>query len=169
MENSTKQDKKAKIIILVVTLVLTVLFATLAGVLPGNSNSDPNGYNGSNGSNGGNSNGSSGGNNNGISISGSLSLNVSRSVTLTGNDYVYYSFTPTSSGRYSFTSISNYDTYGVLCYSSGNQLSSDDDNGDGQNFLISEYLYSGNTYYLGVRIYGSGSTGNRTVTIMVSR
>ena len=166
MENSTKQDKKAKIIILVVTLVLTVLFATLAGVLPGNSNSDPNGYNGSNG---GNSNGSNGGNNNGMSISGSLSLNVSKNVTLTGSDYVYYSFIPTSSGTYNFTSISNYDTYGVLYNASENQLSSNDDGGDGQNFLISYYLYSGNTYYLGVRIYDSGMTGSRTVTVTVSR
>ncbi|MDE6472476.1 MAG: hypothetical protein K2L52_05560 [Clostridia bacterium] len=165
MVNNAKQDKKAKIIILVVTLALTILFATLGAVLPGRNmapdSSNNNNSNNNNNGNGGNSSGTS------HHVSGTLYVNSYKTVSLSGT-FVYYSFTPSSSGTYVFTSVSNYDTYATLYNSSWGTLTSDDDSGDGSNFGISYYLSSGNTYYLGVRLYSS-SSGPETVSLYVSR
>lgn len=110
----------------------------------------------------------------------SVSANSSKSLyaiwesyyTLSGNSYFdstririggtmgYFKFTPSESGTYVFQSTnSSGDTYGYLYNSSGSQLTSNDDSGDGSNFKISYYLTGGTTYYYGVKWYGSSTTG----------
>ena len=93
--------------------------------------------------------------------------NISYSSTVsTGSNYVYaysewtaYRFVPSYSGYYEFyTEGYYYDTVGKLCNSSGSQLEYDDDDGDGNNFYIEEYLSGGSTYYIYIKTNsGSGS------------
>lgn len=94
----------------------------------------------------------------------------SNSLTLNGSSEVYYSFRPSSSGTYIFTSSSSnssLDPRATLYSSSWSSLKSDDDGGDGNNFSLSYSLNSGNTYYLGVQLV-SGSSSGRTLTVNVS-
>ena len=74
-------------------------------------------------------------------------------------------FVPSTSGTYLFYSTGSSDTYGILYNSSGSQLTSNDDSGDGNNFLISYSLTSGTTYYIGVRYYSSSYSGTIPLTI----
>ena len=78
---------------------------------------------------------------------------------------VYFSFVPATSGVYYFTSYSNRDTVGYLYDSQMNELQSDDDNGEGNNFYISRYLEAGETYILAVRYYSSEYTGSIPVIV----
>ena len=59
------------------------------------------------------------------------------------------------------------DTYAYLYDTSGNQLESNDNGGDGQNFLIHYNLRKEKTYILGVKWYSASNTG--TIPIRVSR
>lgn len=162
MSEIANKDKKIKVIILIVTLVLVILFSTLAGVSSNNkSGGGSNNIGGSN--NGGGSNGDSS-----YYVSGTLQLNSAKSVRLSGSDYLYFSFTPSSSGTYVFTSDSQYDTYAKLFDSSWRELTYNDDGGDGRNFMISHRLSSGNTYYLGVKLYDSSSS-SASVKLYVSK
>ncbi len=92
---------------------------------------------------------------------------VSHTVTLTSpRQYAYFSFRPSVSGTYVFESTnSSGDTYGYLYDSSWRTLTYNDDGGSGLNFRISYALTSGNTYYFGVRFYGSYTTGSITVRL----
>lgn len=83
---------------------------------------------------------------------------------LTGN-YVYYAFTPTETGKYYFYSISTRDTFGRLYNSNDILLTSNDDGGDGNNFLMSYNCTAGTTYYFGAKLY---STGSADVSLVVS-
>ena len=77
-----------------------------------------------------------------------------------GGTMGYFRFVPSESGTYVFQSTnSSGDTYGYLYNSSGTQLSSNDDSGDGSNFKISYNLTAGNIYYYGVKWYSSSTTG----------
>ena len=77
-------------------------------------------------------------------------------ISITGN-YAYFSYTPSTTGTYVFYTNSSYDTYGELRDSSGNFMTNDDDGGNSNNFRISYSLTAGNTYYIGVKLYSSGS------------
>ena len=89
-----------------------------------------------------------------------LTVNTTTTATIPeGEESVTYSFTPTETGFYTLTSISNYDTIGVLQDSNGNQLVYDDDSGEGSNFSLTAMLTAGNTYYYGVAFY-SGDSGS---------
>ncbi|MCX4362485.1 MAG: hypothetical protein OSJ74_03730 [Clostridia bacterium] len=156
MSEIANKYKKIKVIILIVTLVLVILFSTLAGV--SSNNKSGGGSNNIGGSNGDSS----------YYVSGTLQLNSAKSVRLSGSDYLYFSFTPSSSGTYVFTSDSQYDTYAKLFDSSWRELTYNDDGGDGRNFMISHRLSSGNTYYLGVKLYDSSSS-SASVKLYVSK
>lgn len=76
-----------------------------------------------------------------------------------GGEHRYVSFTPTMTDVYEFTSGSSGDTRAFLYDSAETLLASDDDSGDGQNFLIRQTLEAGKTYYYKVQWYGSTTTG----------
>ena len=69
----------------------------------------------------------------------------------------YYQFSPTTSGTYVFSSTGSYDTFGYLYDSGMNLITTDNDSGNSNNFSISYYLYSGNTYYFAASMNGSGT------------
>ena len=83
----------------------------------------------------------------------------------TAGKYVYFVFTAIESKTYTFQSNGSYDTYGYLYNSNQSQLSSNDDGGDGSNFLISRSMSAGEVVYLKVKLYSSSSIGTFTVTV----
>ena len=85
------------------------------------------------------------------------------SITSSGQ-LVYFRFTPTSSGTYTFSSSGSSDTFGTLYSASQTIIDSDDDSGTDLNFRISRSLTANTTYYLVARLYGSG-TGSFTVSV----
>jgi hypothetical protein len=77
----------------------------------------------------------------------------------------YFAFYPGQSGYYTFRSSNNTgDPMATLYDEWFNIITSDDDSGGGLNFLITEYLYSWEVYYLEVRNFSSG-TGTFNVTV----
>jgi len=79
---------------------------------------------------------------------------------------VFYRFTALTDGIYSFASTGEVDTYGVLIDEAGEVIASDDDAYDAyNNFLISETLEKGKTYYLGVGGYNYDTSGTFTVNV----
>ena len=96
-------------------------------------------------------------------LKGDISLNDSLPVTLeyeSTSYYAYYKFVPTTTGSYSFYSTSSTDTYGKLMSADYQVLESDDDDGDGNNFLITYTCEAGKTYYIGIRAFSSRGAGN---------
>ena len=78
--------------------------------------------------------------------------------TTQSGQIIYYEFVPKFTGEYRFYSTGNHDTYGYLYDSDQYQISSDDDDGDGNNFYIACELTAGETYYIGAKMYnGKGS------------
>lgn len=57
------------------------------------------------------------------------------------------------------------DTYGQLYNSNGVLLKSDDDSGDGTNFMLKYSLTKGNTYYIKIRHFSSSKTGSYELNI----
>ena len=95
-----------------------------------------------------------------------LTLDVSATAVIeTAGDYAYFSFTPTESKYYNFYSSGSNDTYGYLYDAEWNMLSSNDDGGEGNNFLITAQLQAGTTYYFGARYYSSSATGEFSVLL----
>lgn len=81
-----------------------------------------------------------------------LTINTAESVTIDQYGVIkYFSFTPETSGSYSFTSLGSCDTYGYFYSEEGTVT--DDDSGSGTNFLINAYLEAGVTYCFGARLY----------------
>ena len=74
-----------------------------------------------------------------------------------------YQITVTDSGWLTVFSTGSVDLYGRLLDSSGNELASDDDGGEDTNFRISHSVSAG-TYYVRVRHYNNGGTGNYGIT-----
>lgn len=77
-----------------------------------------------------------------------------------GGEHRYVSFTPTVTDVYEFSSNTSGDTRAYLYDSAETLLASDDDSGDGQNFLIRRTLEAGQTYYYKVQWYSSSKTGS---------
>ncbi|CAF4274969.1 unnamed protein product, partial [Adineta steineri] len=76
------------------------------------------------------------------------------------------------SGRYSFTSISSYDTYGYLYNDpfnpskpSRNLIASNDDGGINHQFRINATLQSGSTYVLVFTTFTTGETGSFSIAV----
>lgn len=85
-------------------------------------------------------------------------------VDIIAGEITYIEFVPEKDGVYTFTSISDSDTYGYLYDENFNQLTSNDDGGDVQNFLIARTLTAGKSYYYGVK-YLSSSSGSFDVQL----
>ena len=81
----------------------------------------------------------------------------------TGGQIVYFVFRPTTSRTYTIQSTGSGDTYATLYNSSKSSITSNDDGGNGNNFLISYSMTAGETYYIAVRYYSSSTTGSFTV------
>ena len=83
-----------------------------------------------------------------------------------GGDVDYYSFTPDTSGIYTFSTLGGTDTYGYL-YDPQTQtyLEEDDDSGDLHNFTIYDNLTAGKTYYIIVTGYSGTTTGCYDITV----
>ena len=78
---------------------------------------------------------------------------------------VYFSFIPTESGRYAFTSSSDHDTRSYLYNKDFFELHSDDDGGSGSNFCLSYNLEAGVQYYYGARFYSDEKIGSFPVSL----
>lgn len=90
-----------------------------------------------------------------ISISTSYNTNIEFA-----NQEYYYTFTPTTSGDYTFESTGSLDTKVYVYNSSWTELGYNDDGGTDSNFKLKINLTSGTKYYIKVRAYSSkvGST-----------
>lgn len=97
---------------------------------------------------------------------GAIALNESKTATISGDgDVAIWSFTPAQDVTVKFYSASpDKDTYGHLYDSQMDELATNDDDGEGSNFLIKYFLYGGETYYFGARFYSNG-TGDISVTL----
>lgn len=85
-----------------------------------------------------------------------------------GGEYHYWKITPSETATYIFEStLSSGDSYGYLYDADFNEITKNDDGGDGNNFKISYNLTAGETYYYGVRWYGSSTTG--TIPVKLTR
>jgi hypothetical protein len=80
-------------------------------------------------------------------------------------DYDYYKFTAGATGNYTVRSISGMDTYGYLYDENGNLIESDDDDGEGANFMITRDLQEGHIYYVATRPYYSSGRGAYQVLV----
>lgn len=83
--------------------------------------------------------------------------------TTESGQLVYFEFVPNFSKEYRFYTTGNLDTYGYLYNSDKSQLTSDNDDGDGNNFYISYNLTAGETYYIATKLY----SGTGTFTFVV--
>ena len=75
-------------------------------------------------------------------------------------------FTPNEDGTYVLHSSGFDDTKACLYDEAGNKLVSDDDGGEGSNFLISYELEAGRTYYYDVSYWSSGTTGTMELLLV---
>ena len=82
----------------------------------------------------------------------------------TGGQIVYFAFTPTTSGSFTIQSTGSGDTYGTLYSASQSSLTTNDDDGDGNNFKITYTMTAGTTYYVAVKFYNSSTTGTFKVS-----
>ena len=73
----------------------------------------------------------------------------------------YYAFVPLVSGSITIYSTGSLDTYGYLYNANKTQLTTDDDDGDGNNFSITYNVTAGTLYYL--RPCGYSSSGTTTI------
>ena len=77
-----------------------------------------------------------------------------------------FKFTPESDGDYVFFSTGSSDTYVTLLDSSGNEISSNDDGGEGRNFKLRFNATAGETYYLLSRLYNASNSADFTVKLI---
>ena len=94
-----------------------------------------------------------------------ISIDETKSIMVNEGETVYIKFVPAEAGRYSFYSDAYEDTYGYLYDSNMNLLSSDDDDGEELNFLITYDFEAGKVYYFGARYYSSSDSGSFDVTL----
>ena len=90
----------------------------------------------------------------------SLIVNSSNSAVIsTGGEMKYFTFTPSTSGKYVIYSTGSEDTKVYLYNASGTELDSDDDDGESNNFRLEYSLTAGTTYTFGIKYYNSSKTG----------
>ena len=82
--------------------------------------------------------------------------------SLTDKDYFRFNITQPNIININTTGGNN--TFGTLYYSSGIQLASDNNSGDGENFLIRKLLFPG-IYYIEVKS-GNNTIGNYTLNVL---
>lgn len=77
----------------------------------------------------------------------------------TGGEQLTYKFVASKTCAYIFYAEGDEDTCGRVLSSSGEELASDDDKGDGNNFRTTFSATAGQTYYLQMNIFNSSNTG----------
>ncbi len=98
-----------------------------------------------------------------------IELDTVQTVTIAnGGEVGVFNFTPDESGAYLFGSSSEQDTYGYIYDANGNCLASNDDGGEGNNFMVGYTLTAGVTYQLRARFYNSSNTGSFDVVVTQS-
>ena len=90
---------------------------------------------------------------------------IALAIIPTAGDRAYFSFTPEESGAFCFYSSGNNDTYCHLYDSSGNELETNDDGGNGANFSLSYTMTEGEQYIFCARYLSSTKTGFFAVTL----
>ncbi len=94
------------------------------------------------------------------SDSNALTANSSYSATISsGGGMKYYTFIPSTSGKYVIYSTGSTDTRVYLYNSSGTQIDSNDDGGESNNFRLECDLTAGTTYRFGIKYYNSSTVG----------
>ncbi|MBQ6946576.1 MAG: leucine-rich repeat protein, partial [Clostridia bacterium] len=82
------------------------------------------------------------------------------------NTEAIYIFMPEQDGTYAFYSHDNdMDTYGYVYDSEMNELASDDDGGENNNFMVTYSMNAGEVYYLKATPYDDSDVGEFSVTI----
>ncbi len=97
-----------------------------------------------------------------------VELNVTYSVFIDLNQVIYYKFTPTTSGVYTFKTLGDYDTYGRLFNHLYQLIQYNDDGGVESNFLIEYGLEGGMTYYIVFEMFFS-SLDSGTVQFIITK
>ncbi len=83
-------------------------------------------------------------------------------LTVEPGETVYFKFVPDTSGVYTFKSLGNRDTYGILYDGEENEIRSHDGERD---FQIDILLSAGKTYYLAVKLYSPLECGEFVVAV----
>ena len=100
---------------------------------------------------------------------GVINAGVSKAVEIeNGGDIHYFTFTPTETGKYRFYSEGTFDTYGYLCNSDGENITSNDDydrSEFGNNFGIIYNLEKDTIYKLKAKMYGTEIVGTFNIQI----
>jgi len=78
---------------------------------------------------------------------------------------IFFEFIPTVSATYNIVSYGAFDTYCWIYNSEGVELDAADSGGTGENFLISEYLEVGQTYYIEACMYYEDDYGLFTISV----
>jgi len=98
-----------------------------------------------------------------------LTLDVDEFADVPAGQEVWFTFTPEETGNYTFYSHdATYDPYGIL-FSDSQFIVSSDDDGDGNNFLITRTLEAGRQYRLAARRYSYPSSGGTQYYVRVTR
>ncbi|MCM1285360.1 MAG: InlB B-repeat-containing protein [Acetobacter sp.] len=94
-----------------------------------------------------------------------LELDVSSTAVISkANEVIYYSFMPSVTGSYEFSSAGDKNTRGAILDANMKELISDEISGDGVNFRITYRLEKGIKYNFAVKIL-NGATGTTAVTL----
>lgn len=88
------------------------------------------------------------------------------SINIENGNKFYYVIKPKVSGKYTLTTTSDIDTYGVLFDSTGFSIETNDDREEDNNFLIERELSSSETYYLLVKGFNNETKGPAVVKII---
>ena len=83
-------------------------------------------------------------------------------------DSVTYTFVPEFSGWYAFSSSGEYNTCATVFDADGEEIAYNDDDGDGNNFMLKFYAEENETYYLRSQMLSDG-TGSFTVSLIESQ
>lgn len=86
------------------------------------------------------------------------------SITTAGRQK-YYSFKPSANMKIKFYSTGSSDTFGYLYDANLNQLASNDNSGENNNFQITYSLTGGTTYIFGAKFKSTSSTGSFSVKL----
>ena len=99
-------------------------------------------------------------------VSGVIIDSVSFVDYIDSGEIKYYIITPTVGGPWTFTTMANADTYGVLYTENNEMIIYNDDGGYNNNFKITYELKAGETYILAIRHYGGGLVGECPIIIV---
>ncbi|MBR5923637.1 MAG: hypothetical protein IKZ59_07580, partial [Clostridia bacterium] len=96
-----------------------------------------------------------------------IALDTETNVSYNGTELSgAFKFAPASDGMYCFYSSGEYDTYGRIINSNGDEIAYDDDGGSGSNFKVKFTATAGNTYYLLSRLYSASNSADYTVKLI---